>query len=439
MRGVLWSFDLDRFLKGLRWEPRQRNFCSRKKKAGTSWKTVVCEQIFKMRLFWSIWSSSNSRKYPGTLPMSGTMQSVFLLAFVLPSCLACPEKCLCSSQTVKCQNQDFDSIPQSIPANTKFLFITGNNISQVSEASFPARLDLLTELYLSGNWMEYVNAKAFKNLPNLIRLDLSNNRLQNFSGTAFPDGSKLQVLNLSMSFHNPNFTDDLLSFLRSSNLSQLESLDLSNNDVMSLPDGIFMALSKLISLNLRNSSLVTVQTGLLWNSSHCGTRNRSLPLLQDLDLRDNSLKDLPVTTLAEFSLIPDLRIQLVGNPWRCTCYSEDLLMWLKNSTQVADVQNLTCRDPETLKGRPLLQVEQSQLKCPGDLDRVLETSYVFLGLVLALIGLIFLLVLYLNRKGIKRWIYNIRDACRDHMEGYQYRYEINSDPRLANLSINSDV
>ncbi|XP_013865162.1 trophoblast glycoprotein [Austrofundulus limnaeus] len=381
-----------------------------------------------MRLLRSLWSGSDHREDPGRLHKSGTMHFLFLLAVVVPSYLSCPDRCLCSSQTVKCQNQDLDSIPQSIPANTKLLFITGNNISHISEDSFPA-LDLLTELYLSGNQMESVDAKAFQNLPKLTRLDLSNNRIQNFSETAFPEGSKLQVLNLSRSLYNHNFTDELLSFLRSSNLSQLRSLDLSNNDVVSLPDGIFTALSKLISLNLRNSSLLTVQTGVLWNSS----------LLQDLDLRDNRLKDLPVATLLDFSLIPDLRIQLVGNPWRCTCFSEDLLRWLKNSTQVVDVQNLTCMAPETLKGRALLQVEQSQLKCPGDLDSVLETSYVFLGLVLALIGLIFLLVLYLNRKGIKRWIYNIRDACRDHMEGYQYRYEINSDPRLANLSINSDV
>ncbi|KFM09829.1 Trophoblast glycoprotein, partial [Struthio camelus australis] len=54
-------------------------------------------------------------------------------------------------------------------------------------------------------------------------------------------------------------------------------------------------------------------------------------------------------------------------------------------------------------------------------------------------GAIFLLVLYLNRKGIKKWMHNIRDACRDHMEGYHYRYEINADPRLTNLSSNSDV
>lgn len=389
-----------------------------------------------MRLLWSSWSGCNHREDPGRLHRSGTI--LFLLAF-LPSYLSCPDKCLCSSQTVKCQNQDLDSIPQSIPANTKFLFVTGNKILQINNGSFPTSLNLLTELYLSGNQMEHVDARTFQNLPNLTRLDLSNNTLKTFSEEAFPGGSKLQVLNFSRSLYNYSFTEQLLSFLPIANLSQLRSLDLSNNDVMILPDGIFMGLSKLISLNLHNSSLLTVQSGLLWNSSLLATQKQTLPLLQDLDLRDNSLKNLPMATLEEFSLLSDLRIQLVGNPWRCTCFIENLLMWLKNSTQVADIQNLTCMDPETLKGRPLLQVELSQLDCPVDMDRVLETSYVFLGLVLALIGVVFLLVIYLNRKGIKRWIYNIRDACRDHMEGYQYRYEINSDPRLADLSINSDV
>lgn len=276
--------------------------------------------------------------------------------------------------------------------------------------------------------MERVDAMAFVNLPNLQRLDLSNNRLQNFSVSAFPEENKLQLLNLSRSFHSHFYIDMILSFLRSSNLVQLTTLDLSHNDLVMFPDSIFSSLSSLVTLSLQNSSLVIIQNGTL-----------KVPLLRDLDLKDNSLKDLPATTLAEISLKPDLRMQLAGNPWHCDCFLEDMLMWLKNSTQVVDAQNLTCVDPEELKHQPLLQVKPSQLKCLTNMKGVLETSYVFLGLVLALIGVIFLLVLYLNRKGIKRWMYNFRDACRDHMEGYHYRYEINSDPRLANLSINSDV
>ncbi|XP_068586152.1 trophoblast glycoprotein [Cebidichthys violaceus] len=372
--------------------------------------------------------STSCGEIRGRAHMSGGLPILLLLLAAVLSCHGCPDKCLCFSQTVKCQNQDLDAIPHSLPANTKFLFVTGNNISRVGVDSFPTRLQMLTDLYLSGNEVEFVEAMVFDNLPNLVRLDLSNNRIQAFSERAFPEDNKVQLLNLSRSFHNHSFMDSVLSVLQSGHLLQLTVLDLSNNDLVILPDDIFSGLPNLVNLSLQSSSILSVQNGTL-----------RAPPLRDLDLRDNSLRDLPYATLAELSLKPALLIRLAGNPWRCDCFLEDTLLWLKNSTQVVDAQNLTCADPEALRRRPLLQVEQSRLRCPGDMEGVLETSYVFLGLVLALIGVIFLLVLYLNRKGIKRWMYNIRDACRDHMEGYHYRYEINSDPRLANLSINSDV
>uniref|UniRef100_A0A3B1J604 Trophoblast glycoprotein n=1 Tax=Astyanax mexicanus TaxID=7994 RepID=A0A3B1J604_ASTMX len=190
---------------------------------------------------------------------------------VVISSLDCPDKCICTSTTVKCLYQNLISIPQPLPPNTTFL----------------------TDLYL------------------LHSLDLSNNRMLNFSPDAFPENNKLKVLNLSRSLYNVSYT-----------------------------------------------------------------------------------------------------------------------------------VNLTCDEPQKLRNTPLLHVDKGKLQCnlsPSQKDVSLETSYIFLGMVLALIGVIFLLVLYLNRKGIKKWMYNIRDACRDHMEGYHYRYEINSDPRLANLSLNSDV
>ncbi|XP_040899395.1 trophoblast glycoprotein b [Toxotes jaculatrix] len=370
----------------------------------------------------------NRSEIRGRAEKSGMMLLLFLLAVVL-SCHGCPGRCLCSSQTVKCQNQDLDEIPHFLPANTKILFVTGNNISRISVDSFPTVLDQLTDLYLSGNEIESVDEMVFVNLPNLVRLDLSNNNIQNFSERAFSDDNKLQILNLSRSFHNHSFNEVVVSVLQGGNLLALTVLDLSNNDLAILPGDTFISLPNLVNLSLQNSSIISIQNGTL-----------KVPPLRDLDLRDNSLRNLPTTTRAEFSLKPGLHIWLAGNPWRCDCSIEDTLFWLKNSTQVGDTQNLTCSDPDTLKHQPLLQVEPSQLKCAmGNMEGALETSYVFLGLVLALIGVIFLLVLYLNRKGIKRWMYNIRDACRDHMEGYHYRYEINSDPRLANLSINSDV
>lgn len=350
---------------------------------------------------------------------------LLLLSSAVLSCHDCPDKCLCSSETVKCQNQDLESIPHSLPTNTTFLFLTGNKISRIDEDSFPTPMEHLTDLCLSGNQLESVEAKVFDNLPNLARLDLSNNKISNFNESAFPHNNTLRFLNLSMSFHNYTFMDGALNTLLNGNLIQLKELDLSNIDLWIPPDNMLSSLPSLDSLSLQNSSIISIQNGTL-----------RVPPLRHLDLRDNSLRYLPPGAMAEFSLKPDLRIRLVGNPWQCDCLIEETLAWLKNTNQVVDVQQLTCADPAALRHQHVLQLQHSQLKCLGDMEGVLETSYVFLGLVLALIGVIFLLVLFLNRNGIKRWMYNIRDACRDHMEGYHYRYDVNSDPRLANLSIN---
>ena len=382
----------------------------------------------KMRVESSSFSCKGKENRGRTNKFTLTHLLFFFAAFV--SGAACPDKCVCSTTTVKCVNQDLHAVPQPLPTNTKTLFITGNNITRISAASFPTRLDQLTDLYFTGNQLESLDAKVFSNLPKLRLLDLSNNQIQSFDASAFPANNTVQELVLSRVFYNQSYTEDLLSLLQSGALPKLTRLDLSNNELLVLTDGTLSRLPSLVNLTLQNSSIISIQDGAL----------RGPPLLE-LDLRDNALRKLSNSTLTDLSLHPGMLLRLAGNPWRCDCNMEDLLAWLKQGDQVQDLQNLTCSDPEELKSQPLVLLEQAQLVCSysGDMKGVLETSYVFLGMVLALIGVIFLLVLYLNRKGIKRWIYNIRDACRDHMEGYHYRYEINTDPRLANLSINSDV
>ncbi|XP_008937304.1 PREDICTED: trophoblast glycoprotein-like, partial [Merops nubicus] len=163
--------------------------------------------------------------------------------------------------------------------------------------------------------------------------------------------------------------------------------------------------------------------------------------LQSLNLSEDSLGVLRNGTPAQLRSLPALRRVGSGrSTWICNCTIEDLVTWLKESDQVEGREAITCAYPDKMLGKAL-KTNSSDLNCsePIDLPSQLQTSYVFLGIVLALIGAIFLLVLYLNRKGIKKWMHNIRDACRDHMEGYHYRYEINADPRLTNLSSNSDV
>ncbi|KAM3929857.1 trophoblast glycoprotein isoform 1-T2 [Leptodactylus fuscus] len=375
--------------------------------------------------------------------MKGSILLVLVLVHVLGSVWSqseqqtlCPALCECSdaARTVKCVSKNLKEVPRNLPSYVKNLFITSNQIHRLQEGSFHEVLTNLSNLGLSNNHLQELDRHTFRNLPNLKHLDLSNNKLTNISDLSFQVGgnlsSPLLELDLSNSLYNESMIFFIASALQNGLLSNLQKLDLSGNNLLYLPTGTFNSLSSIKYLDLSNNSLVSLQSGIFTN----------LESLETLDLRHNSLKNLKNTTLLGFSSQPGLSVFLGDNSWNCDCEIEPFLTWLKDSKIVKDSSTLICSDPEKMRNISLLSVKIPTLECPlYPIDNSLQTSYVFLGIVLALIGVIFLLVLYLNRKGIKKWMYNIRDACRDHMEGYHYRYEINADPRLTNLSTNSDV
>ncbi|XP_067875083.1 trophoblast glycoprotein [Heterodontus francisci] len=353
-------------------------------------------------------------------------------ACVRTSSASCPSSCECSepAKTVKCVNRELSSIPSGIPASVRNLFITGNNLSMLASGAFGQSLQQLLSLSLSGNRIEALGPLVFASMPKLQQLDLSNNRLSSLHPAAF--GSQpisLRELNLSRALLNGSVVEQLSELLQSGSLTNLLQLQLAENDLFYLPTRTFSRLPSLRHLDLRNNSIVDMKATFQKLN------------LQSLDLSSNALKRLGNSTLSEFNTQPHISLKLQDNPFVCDCGLEEMLAWLQSTDKVLQKDRLLCASPESMKNKPILQVKQSDLKCSvqGDMESVLQTSYVFLGIVLALIGVIFMFVLYLNRKGIKKWLYNVRDACRDHMEGYHYRYEINSDPRLTNVSSNSDA
>ncbi|XP_068019938.1 trophoblast glycoprotein [Melanerpes formicivorus] len=381
------------------------------------------------------------RTGPGAMPGRGAL-CLGLLLHVLLGCSSvqqpggCPAACECSeaAKTVKCVNRNLTAVPPNLPSYVRNLFITGNRLARLPPGAFPAqRLPDLSALNLSGNHLRAVEAGALAALPALRQLDLSGNPLVSLSPQAFgEDGSPLEELALRGALRDHSVLLSVAAMLQSGVLRNLSHLELADNGLLLLPSGMFATLLALRQLDLGNSSLVGLQ-----NVSFQG-----LGQLQSLNLSDSSLGVLRNRSLAQVHGLPALRrVGLGRNTWVCNCTVEDLVAWLKESDQGEGKEALTCAHPDKVLGKTLLKINGSDLNCsePVDLPSQLQTSYVFLGIVLALIGAIFLLVLYLNRKGIKKWMHNIRDACRDHMEGYHYRYEINADPRLTNLSSNSDV
>lgn len=243
----------------------------------------------------------------------------------------------------------------------------------------------------------------------------------------------LRELNFSRSLYNHSSVTTLATALCRSSLDSLHGLDLSSNDLIFLPPYIFSHMSSLRWLQLANNSIVSIS-----NETLVG-----LEQLEELDLSHNALKTFSMEGLMELERVPKAKLHLGQNPYTCTCGIEPLITLLNTSQdRIVDAEYLVCVFPVELRNVSLLLARKLVLGChqaeeTGNL--ALQTSYVFLGIVLGFVGLMFLFVLYLNRKGIKKRINEMRDTCREMWEGYHYRYEIDSDPRLAQLSTSADV
>ncbi|XP_009474784.1 PREDICTED: trophoblast glycoprotein-like [Nipponia nippon] len=150
---------------------------------------------------------------------------------------------------------------------------------------------------------------------------------------------------------------------------------------------------------------------------------QGLPALRTLDLSHNPLLSVAAGAFAGVPLLHTLQLNqaLLAAP-----LEEQLALALRNISlrrlELAG-NSLRALPAALLPGLACTAAEGGE---PGQLE---TASYVFFGIVLALIGIVFLMVLYLNRRGIKRWLHNLREACRDQMEGYHYRYEQDADPR----------
>ncbi|XP_066494274.1 trophoblast glycoprotein-like [Tiliqua scincoides] len=353
----------------------------------------------------------------------GSWGLLFLLLAPLSNEL-CPVPCECSepARTVKCVQKELTSVPTGIPGYTRNLFITGNQIAHICSQDFQGLPNLVT-LSLSNNRIHTVESRAFSTLQSLRFLDLSYNHLATIHPDAFSSrNNSIRELNLSHSLYNSSAIHPLAAALAQGGFQNLSKLELTSNEIVYLPLGMLTSLSKLEHLDLRNNSLVDIK-----NSTFAGLD------LKYLDLTLNAFKTLKSEALSVLGRQPHLHLFLKDNPFVCNCDIEDLVSWLNQSQSVMDVEKLTCVFPSHLKNASLVDLTGTELECHSSQSgqRALQTSYAALGVILGIIGVIFLFVLYLNRKGIKTWVNSVRDTCRNLMEEYHYHYEKDSERHIT--------
>ncbi|XP_061428010.1 trophoblast glycoprotein-like [Lethenteron reissneri] len=350
-----------------------------------------------------------------------------LLLLLLPppsaASLGCPRTCVCDSPggqlPVRCEKPPL-SLPRDSVGNVSVLAITGGSARTLDWNG--TRLPNLRVLNLSRSGIDTLDRASFPAPPlSLESLDLSDNGLRNISPEAFADLRELRTLELSRALHGDSASGAaaaLLAAVSEARLGNLAVLRLSGNGIRELAPGTLSALRA----------------------------------LEVLDLRRNALRRLSNATLEEMNSLPRLReVWLAGNAFVCDCHLAETVLWLtdrnRGRNKARDASSLVCTvtpgsssaaaaagggasaGPTAVFNTTSLLSLQTLRGCAGEP----VASYVLLGIVVALIGVIFLFVLYLNRRGIKKWLTHIRDACRDQIEEYNYRYELDANPRIANV------
>lgn len=148
------------------------------------------------------------------------------ITLLLPATSAHPCSTFTSQVSVDCRHKGLTDIPLTLPGDLRYLDLSSNSI-QLSQP-LSERFSELFHLNLSNNPLHVLPAGAFKNLPHLQTLDLSNCGISELRPDSLQGLKKLQRLYLS---HNHLRTVDV------ENLGELVKLDLTDTFIASLGFG----------------------------------------------------------------------------------------------------------------------------------------------------------------------------------------------------------
>ncbi|XP_041351606.1 LOW QUALITY PROTEIN: toll-like receptor 4 [Gigantopelta aegis] len=237
-------------------------------------------------------------------------------------------------------------------------------------------------------------------LDNLQHLDLSNNLARFVSTHFFTSFPNLRLLNISFNFLGSMLYQANQSLILD-NLTSLEVLDMSLNDIGSLPENIFR---DLVSVKVLNVSTNVLYLDLPLRVAH-------MKNLQLLDLSNNQIRWFSETLMRDLDTIAkstNITVQMILNPISCTCDNLDFLSWMRSSKIIfLDVYNYTCafeNETFSLIGTFEDTVIRLQNECKGYLILVLGSVFGGILVFVIMVGAI----IYRYRWNLRYWYYAAR-------------------------------
>ena len=237
----------------------------------------------------------------------------------------------------------------------KILLLKGNDIrGHLTEDLFEGYTQL-EELNLVGNDLRSVGSNAFRQLPNLKRLDLSHNamRSRSFTKYSFTGLKNIETLNLAgdniIQFDSAtfNFIPTLQVLDMSGNrkleilggienmfrpLQNLTKLKTTSIDLEKIPANIFWNLTELTIVDLSKNSITKWGTGLFKDQEK----------LQQLVLANNKITTIDEKSLKNLNYLRELDIS--NNMFNCDCNLKWFPNFIRKGTVFIDnADNIVCK------------------------------------------------------------------------------------------------
>lgn len=273
-------------------------------------------------------------------------------------------------------------------SNLHILDLQQNRISDISSDAFMS-LQSLTQIDLRNNNIKELPEKLFRNLTNLQEISLGNNlltklnlRSDSVTTLLLPNNSiceismldlpKLEVLDLSWN----NLTSLPTDFFE--NVQNLSTLILDGNPIHFINQAVFKTLSKLQILSMKMMpqlsylsketflGLETLEVLELCNNPHLSfiAKELFIPLssLQILDLSFNALQSVYNESISELTELK--HIDFSGNNFTCDCAIEWLIENIQsNSSIIVNSDELKCSLLGSKEKLPLLNISIELLHC----------------------------------------------------------------------------
>ncbi|XP_054708347.1 leucine-rich repeat-containing protein 4C-like [Uloborus diversus] len=267
----------------------------------------------------------------GTLFLTLISVTVIFIS-LLQSNLACPSVCSCKwkngKKTAECTGQGITIIPANLDEGTQVIDISRNSFNEIPSRVFQKKmLTNLQKIFMAECSISRIASDAFFQLSNLVELDLSGNQLETVPTEALNDCPNIRRLQLA---HNP-----------------IEEID----------DGMFSSLSHLTFLGLSNCRIKHLQPGAL----------KGLNRIEVIELDGNQLTQLSIDVFEPLQFLFGLHLN--DNPWHCDCKIRFIREWMMNRNIPLAVPP-RCETPRSLNGITWEGLSLEEFACPPKMINV---------------------------------------------------------------------